>query len=200
MASHGQISTLERLLFSFTRVFVTVGVVITGIALILRLSSYFSVGRGATYVSHNEVKRALNPSEATSSQSLQESVPELTIPASLNKHMGDSKNREALLSWLEKLTEDQKRDFVSNLSEVIDTATAEKESDDMVYDVINKFKTLKLQKLSMSQFEQYTARITKAAALAFALAMAMLVAMMSLVLVLLAIERNTRSNAPVVPR
>lgn len=185
-----RISFLERTLFSFTRVFVTVGSLVSVGGFVMGILMYLSIGGEDTHVGHDEVKRALSPPVPTSFASLQAAVPEVTIPSNVDKYMGRD-DRKVFLGWIEDLDEAQKKDFISNLSEVI--AEAEKQSDDVV-DVINKYSKLKLPKLRGNVLDKYATRAAKAGAIGFTLAMAMLAAIMSLVLVLLAIERNTRSS------
>lgn len=197
-----RISFIERTLFSFTRAFSITGSVIAVLGFAFSILLYLSIGAHDTHISHEQVMRALHPPKEAESSSLQSAVPELKIPANIEKYMGD-KNRKIFLGWIEDLDEGQRKEFISNLSEVINAAEHQSWFDRLihgpkvpqsdVFDVINKFKELKLEKLHENQIEKYANRAAKAAAIGFTLAMVMLVAMMSLVLVMLAIERNTRT-------
>lgn len=96
-------------------------------------------------------------------------------------------NKGVLDGWFENLENDQKQDFLDNLSRLV--AESPK---GLSADTINKYKDIKLKKLDNSPFAKYQRIGEIAGGIAVIIAALFLVILTSLVLVLLAIERNTR--------
>lgn len=63
--------------------------------------------------------------------------------------------------------------------------------------MVNKYKTVKLEKLQANPFEKYELMAKNSALIGAVFGMIILVGLMSLILVVLAIERNTRKAATV---
>lgn len=178
----------QKVLFTFTRSMALVVVGILFVFLVVGIFSYFTIGK-EKYISYEDVRRSLNPPNINTSNSIQDSIPEIVIPSNIERYLGDS-NKAILLGWLENLDLDQKKDFIKNLGYVI--KDAENNSPNQVIEYVNEYKALKLNKISNNEFEKYSNKAIKAGILIAILTMIGIIGLFSLILVLLAVERNTR--------
>lgn len=184
-------STFERLLFSCTRVFALA----TGAACLVGIAGGLFViitlfGTSSTHVSYNDVK-AVAGAPKTTDEAADVTIPDVVLPTNVQTHLA-GENRKVLRGWLEGLDPDQKRDFLLNMSEVIQGA--EQSSAD-VTEAINKYKTMKLQKLAATGLEKYAVQVRRGAVIGLIAFMVLVLAISSLGLVLLSVERNTRHLA-----
>lgn len=145
----------------------------------------FMKAESVTAVPYSEVKAAMN-SPKTGNASTGETKP--TIPPNVQKYTTGN-NSKVLESWLTNLNQEQKDDFLLNMSEVIESA---ERNNDNVPDAINAYKNLKFKKLATSEFEKTAAKMKPMAYGVAAATMLILITLFSIVLVLLSIERNTR--------
>lgn len=181
---------LERAIFGFSSLFAKVGSVIFLLLLVVSLLAIPFIGVKDTQVDYLEVKQAINQPEPGSYAALKKTAPNLNIPEGVEKYLSGD-NRQVFLGWIENMESDQQQEFTNNLEDVI--KASEKNSDDVI-EMVNKYKELKLAKLSTSEIEKYAAKTAKAGVVGFAFGMAVLVVLMSVVLLLIAIERNTRKD------
>ena len=181
-------SSFETRIFSFSRTFSTVGIIISlGFACLAALGFLLAGGKD-TAVTYAEVEKALQPPITNESATISESLPDIDIPKNVEKYLGGT-NRDILIGWLKALEEDQKQDFIDNLSDVIVEA---EEANAEVITAINKYSTLKQSKYTTNEIEKYADKVAHGIYVVAAIVCATLGVLFSLVLVLLAIERNTR--------
>lgn len=184
----------QMVLFNFVRILTyLIMVLLVGTVLIGGLLFFKKLMPPSTRVSYEDVLPA--QSETASSEELspgaQERMPKL--PDNVARYM-KGQNYPILKGWLQGLPMKQKWDFVDNMSSVI--SAAEKEHPDRVIDVINRYKQVKLEKMSDAMEQRAANQVTRLAYIGYGLAAIGLAAIFTLILVLLAIERNTRRIQP----
>ncbi len=114
----------------------------------------------------------------------------LKIPFVLQKHFSSPDNLRTLNNWLEELPEDQRQPFLDEMAEAV--TEAEKVQIEPI-DAINAYHKLKMEKLQaidIAKEKQKQTWLWYAGAVGLGV---IIIALFSLILVLLAIERNTRS-------
>jgi hypothetical protein len=188
-------SLLERLLFGSTRL---LAVVVGALCLIAIGAGVFSIITSLrsvdTHVSYNDLKTpAVAPTGTADNTNA--IIPDVILPINVQTHLSGD-NRKVLRGWLEGLDADQKREFLTNLSEVIENA---EHSSANVVAVINSYKTMKLEKLKSSTMDRYATQVRRGAMIGFVGLMMLVLVMTSLCLVLLSVERNTRAVASASP-
>lgn len=181
-------SKLETFLFGFTRTFAIFGSTI-GLAILILFVLGLFFGGEDTYVSLDDLD--------TSTSIEQDDV----SSASATKHLIRSDEVERYLSgdnekilndWLNSINGiEKKQDFLDNLTDIIDDA--ESEGVDVI-NAINSYKVLKLAKYKKSIPEQLEESGQAIAKYFVIFGLIIFVSLMSLILVMLSIERNTRSN------
>lgn len=190
----GTVSVFEKLVFSATRVFALCGAaaVIIGIG-VLGLKLLFPGEQ--TTVSYAEVTNMMaatsSPSDSEAENTPSETAT-VAIPDDLKPYLSGKKNERVLQGWIEGFSESQKKDFMKNMSQVVQEAKAHKVDPN---DAINTYKTLKLKKISSNEIDKYTAIATRVGYIAGVFGLVLILSILSLVLVMLAIERNTRRVA-----
>lgn len=113
----------------------------------------------------------------------------LNLPFVLQKHIGTPENLEILKSWLNGLSESEKKEFLDDLAQCVSAAEVKHED---IVQTTNKFKEIKLAKLAEKKAKE-TERVTYILYFTgLAATSLILIALLSLTLVLLAVERNTR--------
>lgn len=183
----------KKFVFSITRIFALCGAAAIVISIVVLAMKLFEPSERKT-VTYEEVSMVLSvkmddtQSDAEGSPTAP-SVAAIPIPDDLKPYFGEEKER-ILRAWIDDLSEDQQKDFLKNMSRVMREAKINKVD---VTEAINAYKSLKLQKLSSEGFEQYTEMADKAGYIAAIFGLLLILSVLSLVLVMLAIERNTRS-------
>jgi len=181
------VSGFEKFVFNTTRTSA-----ICGAALILVIIAVLTIklmsSSNTTNVSYSEVVKEMEKSNATtdSDSYKTEQVP---IPNDLKPYFIDE-NVQVLQGWLEALSEEQQKDFLANMSSIIREAKT-KEINPL--EIVNAYKSIKIEKLNAGGFEEYASKATKAGYIAAIFGLFLILSILSLVLVMLAIERNTRN-------
>ena len=192
----------EKVIFNFTRIIALIMILGIFILLVIGIIGLTTM-KDNTYVSYSTVKTSLttsNDSSGDTSQtpSREESLEAVTSGVYIPQEVKDKfqgENRDVLIGWLKNMNTQQQEKFVSNLSNIINEA----ESDESInlYTAVNKYKSLKFNKFTqqtsnpLSSYEDTARKIGIALFVTIAIG---LIGLFSLVLVLLAIERNTRSE------
>lgn len=192
----------EKVIFNFTRIIALIMILGMFILLVIGIIGLTTM-KDNTYVSYSTVKTSLttsNDSSGDTSQtpSREESLEAVTSGVYIPQEVKDKfqgENRDVLIGWLKNMNTQQQEKFVSNLSNIINEA----ESDESInlYTAVNKYKSLKFNKFTqqtsnpLSSYEDTARKIGIALFVTIAIG---LIGLFSLVLVLLAIERNTRSE------
>ncbi|WP_108651982.1 hypothetical protein [Dongshaea marina] len=189
------VTFFERILFSFTRGLSIFGAAAGILAVVIIAIEMIPthIDTSVTLKDGKFVYSAERQDSASSGSNVQVN-PEagLDLPNNINAYFTGN-NRHVLDGWLDSLSsEDQKQDFIDNLSEVI--SSAEKQHLD-VTGSINKYKEIKLSEIQRSNLwnaEQASKRYVLWGVMAGFL---FFISLMSILLVLMAIERNTRKTA-----
>jgi hypothetical protein len=186
------LSGFEKFVFAITRVFALCGAAVIVSVIAILAMKLLSPGE-STKVTYIEVAKEMAKSTDESDSDTEDSpstpaVAAVDIPADLKPYFG-GENERILRNWIDDLSEDQQRDFLNNMSQVVREAEVEVGE---ATDAINAYKSLKLRKLSSEGFEQYAAMATKAGYIAAIFGLLLILSILSLVLVMLTIERNTR--------
>lgn len=186
------VSGFEKFVFAVTRVFALCGAAVIVIVIAILAMKLLSPGE-STKVTYEEVAKEMAGSTDESNSDAEDSprtpaVAVVAIPDNLKPYFG-GENERILRNWIDDLSEDQQRDFLKNMSQVVREANAKKAD---ATEAINAYKSLKLRKLSSEGVEQYAAMATKAGYIAAIFGLLLILSILSLVLVMLAIERNTR--------
>lgn len=186
------ISKFETLVFSITRVFAIGGAAVVVIGIIFFGIKLLFPG-GSTAVSYSEVARKMAAttgsygSETGSTPGNTSTATGLITDDLKPYFVGE--NARVMQRWLADLSEEQQKDFISNMSLVMRDAKVAKVDPS---ETINTYKLLKLQKLNSSMIEEYREIATKAGYVAAIFGLLLILSIISLVLVMLSIERNTR--------
>jgi len=179
----------ENILFRFTRLIAIGGAGIAFISLLVLVLSLILSG-SPTYVHIDDISKKIS-SDSSVSEAVSKSKSSIHIPNNVKRHLS-GKNEAILQGWLNTLSnDDQKQDFVDNLSDVISDAESKNLK---VTDIINNYKTIKLSKIRESGVEQYKELGKKVAVSLAIFGLIIFISLMSLILVMLAIERNTRNE------
>lgn len=174
-------------LFSTSRYIAITGAILALLACLWTLA-WMPFDRPAdTGITLEEVELALKP--PAGGLTLEKALPDTSFPPAVLRTFGEGDHREVLIDWLSVLSEDDRRDFLANLEEVIVESSR---TNTPTKDVINKFKELKFEKIQTKQSSKITENIKQTASILTALGSAALSVLMCMALVLLAIERNTR--------
>jgi len=194
----------RNFLFGLTRAFAMffifttlVGLLIGGLVVLVN-----QTGDQSNKVEPQEVIDILKPSlpvenaEPTAVQTPSKPQPKrlplgLKLPFILQKHFSDPKNMETLINWLSAVPHEQQQTFLDEMAAAVTQAEKEHIAP---FDAINTYHELKQEKLAA---EQLSAAAQKEAWLWYAGAIGsgiVIIALFSLILVLLAIERNTRTD------
>lgn len=184
-------SKLENFLFKFTRLLALGGSVLALSILAIMLFKQIPT-KIDTHVSILDVSvektYGSSVSEASSSQLDTETT---YIPENIEKYLSGENNQEVLAGWLRSIPEKNLKDeFVENLSEII--AEAE-ELELNVMNIIHNYKTIKLSKLRGKSTGGYLETIESTTSTLIIFGLIVLIAQLSMILVMLAIERYTRS-------
>lgn len=157
----------------------------------------FSSSKGS--VTPEEVISTLKPVQSEERDTATEAeapainaAPKLKIPFIVQKYLGDANNLTVLKSWVSDLSPDETAEY---FNEMASTVTLAEKSDVDPVKAINEFHQIKTQRLAAAKSADLE---RKGYALAFGGAVAaslILIAQLSLILVLLAVERNTRTKA-----
>ncbi|MFO7820633.1 MAG: hypothetical protein R6V56_01025 [Lentisphaeria bacterium] len=178
-------SGFEKFLFAFTRMFALVGSIVAILGVLLLAVSLLG-SDDDSFVSLSEIKQ----SQQAESGDVAPPEVEVKLPENIEKIFSEE-NKEVLRGWLQGLEKDEQKDFIENLSLIIDEA---EKMELNAFDVINDYKELKLEKLEKSEFEKYEAEARRGVTIAAIFVLIMFIALMSLILVMLAVERNTRKT------
>lgn len=121
------VSGFEKFVFAVTRVFALCGAAAVVIGIVILAMRLLSPG-GNTTVSYTEVanKMAATIKSADSDTETEPSKPTaatVAIPDDLKPYF-KGKNEGILRNWIEDLSEDQQKDFLKNMSQVVREAKA----------------------------------------------------------------------------
>lgn len=188
------VSGFERSVFSFTRALTMVAAVVVILAIVFLVIKILSADQGAE-VTYLDVEKALIESKTESgsgSTGLSDwgKSPQVEMPDNLKPYLNTAENLPVFRRWVKDLPENQQEDFVKNMSHVVKIAEQKGVN---VIDVVNAYSTLKLERLRELPYEKYSAMARKAGYVATIIALLIMLSILSLILVMLAIERNTRS-------
>jgi hypothetical protein len=191
------LSTLEeKFLFPFSRILSLCLAMILSIVLIIGLLYlfFFNNVNSKNNVSIQEIKFALNPTEQT-----ELSDQKITIPENV-KQAFTGENLKILNLWLASFNDNQKQDFIDNLSSIINQAAKENinlnspAGEKELYNIINKYKDMKMEKIKSDAFgiDSMMQYLTKAF-----IGMSLFLILLSFLMVILIllnikIENNTR--------
>ena len=195
------LETLEtRLLFRFTRFLAFVVILVLSLVLIIGAVSFAGdlIPNQSSEVSFNEISaeyHTVHESNEYGTNRLptrEDSQSSLDLPLVLQPYFSPPENRAVLIRHMEGLDSSERIEYLDNLSLVVKASESKRED---TTDVINKYFELKQAKLALAKADS-AARIQRLIYMAAsAFSIMFLIAMASLILVLLAIERNTRSHA-----
>jgi hypothetical protein len=151
-------------------------------------------------VSFNEISRELHPAPESNQHGLNtsqsredsQSSPSLDLPFVLQPYFSSSDNRAVLMQHMEGLDSSERIEYLNNLSQVVQESKSKGED---TTNVINKYFELKQTQIALAKADSAARTIRQLYIAASALSIMFLIALASLILVLLAIERNTRSHA-----
>jgi len=175
-------------LFRFTR-FLSFAIILLLCIMIFFSVSFYGSIEPTTYVSMEDIKASSSTSSSQPGLSFQQNAQDVPIPPEVDKYLASEDNRKIAQGWVSGLDVEQKKDFFSNLSLLVQEGERKNEN---VTDIINAYRSMKLAKLSTTQWEKYAQQVQKGATILFVSILLGMVGLFSLVLVLLAIERNTR--------
>ena len=197
------LESVERhALFRLTRFLAFVVILALSLALVIGAVIFAGdlIPNQTPVVSFNEISRELHPAPEANqpgskpSQPGEESqgAPSLDLPFVLQPYFSASDNREVLMRHLEGLDSSERTEYLNNLSQVV---KASQSSGEDATNVINKYFELKQTQLALAKADSAARTLRRLYIAASALSIIFLIALASLILVLLAIERNTRSHA-----
>jgi len=192
----------RRGLFRLTRFLAFVVILALSLALVIGAVIFAGdlIPNRTPAVSFNEISRELHPAPeanqpgSNSSQPGDEfqGAPSLDLPFVLQPYFSASDNREVLMRHMEGLDSTERTEYLNNLSQVV---KASQSSGEDTTNVINKYFELKQTQLALAKADSTARTLRRLYIAASALSITFLIALASLILVLLAIERNTRSHA-----
>jgi hypothetical protein len=195
------LETVEtRLLFRFTRFLAFVVILFLSLVLIIGAVSFAGdlIPNQSSEVSFNEISaeyHTVHESNEHGTNRLptrEDSQSSLDLPLVLQPYFSPPENRAVLIRHMEGLDSSERIEYLDNLSLIVKASESKRED---TTDVINKYFELKQAKLALAKADS-AARIQRQVYMvASAFSIMFLIAMASLILVLLAIERNTRSHA-----
>jgi hypothetical protein len=197
------LETVEtRLLFRLTRFLAFVVILALSLGLVIGAIIFAGdlIPNQTPVVSFNEISRELHPTPEANqpgsnpSQPKEESKgsPSLDLPFVLQPYFSASDNREVLMRHMEGLDSSERREYLNNLSQVVKESQSKGED---TTNIINKYFDLKQTQLALAKADSAARTVRRLYIAASALSIMFLIALASLILVLLAIERNTRSHA-----
>lgn len=111
------------------------------------------------------------------------------LPRRVKRYLDAGAERPVFAGWVRNLSEDRRRDFITNLEGVL--AAAERDGADPAV-TAHVYKDLKLERMQANPLGELTEQIRRVAAVSLVMACVALMGLFSLVLVLLSVERNTR--------
>jgi hypothetical protein len=194
------LETVEtRLLFRFTRFLAFVVILVLSLVLIIGAVSYAGdlIPNQSSEVSFNDISLELHTMHESNqygtnrSPTREDSQSSLDLPIVLQPYFGPSENRAVLMRHMEGLDSSERIEYLDNLSRVVKASESKREDTTVV---INKYFELKQAKLALAKVDSAERTQRLIYMVASALSIMFLIAMASLILVLLAIERNTRSH------
>ena len=184
-------TSLEKIAFSITRIFVAVLTVLSLIVMLYLFGSFAVSYMQGTSVSYSEVLQQQygggnNNSNRVQSVGLGRSD-SVSIPLSVSVWFNDHGGTQILDKWLSGLSASEKQDFVKGVENII---LAEKNSN-RTSDLVNTYRSMWFAKrtagASSWELQQKPRLIAGGIGLA-------VFSVLSMILALLAIERNTRQN------
>lgn len=181
----------KKFLFSLVRIASLISILILIVALGLAINNYFKGPQADTEVKYSELNLGIVTPDEKHIKSDYELL-SLEHEKILHKYMGGENNTAILLSWLDVVPGEYKKNFVDNLAEII--VEAEKNDPTKVVEAINAYQTAKMQKLSSAISPDPAENYRGPIMILFALAALGLIGMFCLILVFLAVERNTRKS------
>jgi hypothetical protein len=156
--------------------------------------------KDSSHVSYGRIHQELEPERAPSSAQIagQQPVPnsesdDLQLPLPLQPYFADSTNRKVLKDHLQSFDTSERSEYVDNLSEVIESAKREGADNDRIIAIINRYFEDKADQMSLARLDKESRRQRQLYLIGGTASVIAAIAVASLVLVLLAIERNTRS-------
>ena len=155
-------SAYERFVLTTTRVLALCGAVVmlVGIAVlaVLLLSSK------STTVTYEELTRGLPSSDSEQFPLAPAKVSAPSVPAAIPanlQHRFQGRNSDIFSSWLKSLSASAQRDFLINLSSIVEQADEEAISEEKFYFIVNTYHDLKMGRLRPSEIEKHTALAAK---------------------------------------
>ena len=194
-----RVSDFERNIFSLTRWLA--GVIAIGvIALIIALLALIIIPLGGAHVSYydaiaDKAKRGDTNTINTIVSSLAGYKPNSSSNIIIPDDVEDffiKIDRSILSSWINSLPNDQRQDFLDNLSSIIKQGKSANLSDDEFSRLLNNYNNIKRSELLASAITSKFILPIKLGAVCLIGMLIFILCILSLTLVLLAIERNTR--------
>lgn len=140
---------------------------------------------------------AVAEQQATGSQPSLPAQPALhgvKLPPVLQEFFLSEDNQQVLRGWLDALPEEERQPFIDGLAATVEAARKNGVNE---AEAINRYHEQYAEYVAEKAVEKAAAKEQRLYAAAALVSTLMLIALFSLVLVLLAIERNTREQAPV---
>jgi uncharacterized membrane protein YeiB len=179
----------QKILFIFTRMVSLIVILGLFLTIILTTIAFFNNSNNSN-VTYNNIKNELKKSNnLPHRQTLSEDDKGL-----INKYFSNNSDRSIINTWMQGMTEDVAKDFLINLAEVIRQTEQSNDQNYQIEDVINKYKDIKIKKISENIFTENIETYKYFIYIIFLCFIVGLIGLFSLILVLLAIERNTRKE------
>lgn len=173
------LSGIDKGVFAAVRVLAMGGSAIAIIGILVFAFRLAATGSD-TRVTYREVAAELAAARTTEER--------LDLPDNLKPYFSGA-NEQLLRGWLAGLDPSEKKEFIENLSGIVDEAGANKADP---APAIDAYRYLKLKKISEQTTENFTELLSRFEYAAAMLACMMILGVMALIFVLLSIERNTR--------
>ncbi len=191
-----------RALFRLTRFVAFTIIFILTVALVVGGMMFFKdlVPNNTSLVSYSQIYSELTHTPSVNGDSSSQAPgtatqpqDDIDLPFALQPYFTDSANRAVLKDHLSSLDSEGRAEYLSNLAEVVNSAKESGTSDDQMGAVINKYFEDKTEQLSLANLDNAERRERQLYVLGGGIVLIGMIASASLILVLLAIERNTRS-------
>ena len=127
-------------IFTLTKFVTYFSIGLLVILIILGGITYFSINSNKT-IRYADVKRSLELKDDPVI-TIQAVVPDIKIPKEVKKYLGGD-NKGTFVEWMNGLDENQKKDFIENLEQIIQQA--QKDEPENIYAFINEYTSLKFK-------------------------------------------------------
>ena len=185
----------QRVLFGFTRGVSLIIVVGLFLSIIIGTVVFFNISDNSA-VTYQSIKNQLQ--QPASGQKSGNSSTKKTLDQNdietVRKYFGDQTSSQMMGQWLQGMSQDEQKDFLINLAVVIRQAEQDPNPKYQIGDIINKYKDLKVDKMSANGITKNIEQYKPVIYLVVIAVILGLIGLFSIILVLLAIEKNTRKE------